>query len=303
LLAVVASKPRLAALLGAGCIAFSGIFFRFSGVSPSTATVFRCLYALPLLYLLASQEDRREGPRAARERWLAVGAGVFFAFDLLAYHHAVEEVGAGLGTVLPNLQVVFVAIAGWILWRERPTGRVLAALPLAIAGAILISGVFERSAYGRNPGLGVAFGLTAAVSYGAFLLVIRHGNRSGARSFGTLLDASAATVVVAIAAGLIVGDLDLVPTFPAHAWLLLLALTSQVAGYGFINISLPRLPAVLTSVLLLAQPVATVILGALLLGEAPSPGQLLGVVALLAGLAVASLPVGRVRSQLRTATD
>jgi drug/metabolite transporter (DMT)-like permease len=265
--------------------------------------VFRCLYALPFLFLLARQEDLREGACPPRERWLAAGAGVFFAFDLLAYHHAVEQVGAGLGTVLPNLQVVFVAIAAWIIWRERPSGQVLLALPLAIAGAILISGVFERAPYGQNPPLGVAFGLIAAISYGAFLLVIRQGNRSGERSFGTLLDASAMTVLVGLIAGFIVGDLDLRPTLPAHGWLLLLAITSQVAGYGFINISLPRLPAVLTSVLLLAQPVATVILSAILLGESPSPGQLLGVAALISGLAVASVPLGRVRDRLRTATE
>ena len=265
--------------------------------------MFRCLYALPFLFLLARQEDLREGARPPRERWLAAGAGIFFAFDLLAYHHAVEQVGAGLGTVLPNLQVVFVAIAAWIIWRERPSGQVLLALPLAIAGAILISGVFERAPYGQNPPLGVAFGLIAAISYGAFLLVIRQGNRSGERSFATLLDASAMTVLVGLIAGFIVGDLDLRPTLPAHAWLLLLAITSQVAGYGFINISLPRLPAMLTSVLLLAQPVATVILSAILLGESPSPGQLLGVAALISGLAVASLPLGRVRDRLRTATE
>jgi len=111
------------------------------------------------------------------------------------------------------------------------------------------------------------------------------------------------TVLVGLIAGFIVGDLDLRPTLPAHGWLLLLAITSQVAGYGFINISLPRLPAVLTSVLLLAQPVATVILSAILLGESPSPGQLLGVAALLSGLAVASVPLGRVRDRLRTATE
>jgi drug/metabolite transporter (DMT)-like permease len=60
---------------------------------------------------------------------------------------------------------------------------------------------------------------------------------------------------------------------------------------------------VLTSVLLLAQPVATVILSAILLGEKPSPGQLLGIAALISGLAVASVPPGRVRDRLRTATE
>ena len=293
-------------MLGAGCIAFSGIFFRYSGVSPSTATVFRCLYALPLLLLLARGEDHRLGPRPRGERVLAIGAGAFFALDLLTYHHAVEEVGAGLGTVLPNLQVVLVGVAGWLLWRERPGRRALLALPVVGLGAVLISGVLDHAAYGRNPGLGVLFGLVAGASYSAYLIIIRQGNRGGSRAFGSLLDASATTVAVATVAGLLTGDLDLRPAFPAHAWLILLALTSQVAGYGLINISLPRLPAVLTSMLLLAQPVMTVVLAAVLFGEAPSPGQLLGVGLILGGVALATAPLDRVgdgrRSEIPTSS-
>src|SRR5688572_26908506 len=36
------SRPTLAAVLGAGCIAFSGILVRLADVSPDTAAVFRC---------------------------------------------------------------------------------------------------------------------------------------------------------------------------------------------------------------------------------------------------------------------
>ena len=56
-------SPRVAALLGASCLSFSGIFFRLSGTSPSTATLFRCLYALPLLFLLAGWRSARNGDR------------------------------------------------------------------------------------------------------------------------------------------------------------------------------------------------------------------------------------------------
>ena len=87
-----------------------------------------------------------------------------------------------------------------------------------------------------------------------------------------------------------IGDLDLTPGPAALGWLLLVALTSQVAGYGLINLSLPRLPAAVTSVLLLAQPVITVVAAAILLGERPSPFQLLGVAALLVGVVVAAGP-------------
>ncbi len=71
----------------------------------------------------------------------------------------------------------------------------------------------------------------------------------------------------------------------------MLALSSQVLGWLLITVSLPRLPAVATSLLLTLQPVATVVFAAILLGEDPSPLQLVGAAAILAGLVVAS--VGR----------
>ncbi|GAC1332138.1 MAG: hypothetical protein NVSMB13_20680 [Mycobacteriales bacterium] len=94
--------------------------------------------------------------------------------------------------------------------------------------------------------------------------------------------------MVAAALGLVSGGVDLVPSWPAHGWLLLLALSSQVVGWLLISVSLPRLPAALTSVLLLLQPVSSVALGAVLLGESPSAGQLLGVGLILAGVVAAT---------------
>jgi len=74
----------------------------------------------------------------------------------------------------------------------------------------------------------------------------------------------------------VIGEADLVPTWPAHGWLLVLALSSQVLGWLLITVSLPRLPAALTSVTLTIQPVGSVFLGVILLGESPSLLQLAG---------------------------
>ncbi len=54
---------RACALLGAIAIAFSSILVRLSHASPSTAAIFRCLFALPVLGVLAWLEDRRFGTR------------------------------------------------------------------------------------------------------------------------------------------------------------------------------------------------------------------------------------------------
>ena len=53
----------------------------------------------------------------------------------------------------------------------------------------------------------------------------------------------------------------------AMLWLVLLAIGSQVIGWLLIGLALPRLPVVETSVLLLGQPVFTVIWGVLLFDE------------------------------------
>jgi drug/metabolite transporter (DMT)-like permease len=96
---------------------------------------------------------------------------------------------------------------------------------------------------------------------------------------------------VSLAAGLGLGTLDLVPSWPAHLWLVLLGVSAQSAGYLFISLSLPRLPAVVVSIILLAQPVLAVFLAVLIVNEAPSLGQFVGVALLLGGIALATVPL------------
>ncbi len=269
-------------------IAFSAILVRLAEVTPETAAVFRCVYALPALGLLAVAERRRFGPRPARERRLGLLAGVLFAADLVFWHHAIADVGAGLATVLGNLQVVLVAFLAWMLLGERPSARMAMALPVVVLGAVLISGVLEQDAYGDEPARGVLYGVLTTIAYAGFILVLRQTNTDVRRPAGPLFDATLSGAAVAAAAGALYGATDLVPAWPAHGWLVLLALSSQVVGWLLISVSLPRLPAALTSLLLLIQPVSSVALAALILDERPSLLQVTGVVVILAGVVVAA---------------
>ncbi len=281
---------KVCAVLGAVTIAFSSILVRLSHATPSTAAIFRCAYALPLLGLLAWREDRRLGSRSWRSRRAALAAGVFFAADLLLWHRSIADVGAGLATVLANIQVVLVPLVAWMVLAERPGRRVLAALPVALLGVILISGAFEHGAYGRNPTRGAIFGVGAGVAYVGFLLLLRRGGADLRRPAGPLFDATATATVLCIIAGEILGDAHLVPSWPGAAWLITLALTSQVLGWLLITVSLPRLKAALIALLLTVQPVGSVALAALIFAESPSVLQVIGVAMVLAGLLVATAP-------------
>jgi drug/metabolite transporter (DMT)-like permease len=289
-------RPVLAALAGALAISFSGILFRAAHVSPTTGAMYRCLLALPVLWPLSWLENRKYGPRPLRQRALAWLAGVLFALDLIAWHYGIEQVGAGLATVLGNLQVVFVGLLAWVILGERPSNRSLAAIPVALFGVLLISGVLESGAYGKNPGLGVVYGILTALFYSGFLLVLRAGNEDIRRPAGPLFDATLVSGLTCIPIGLALGNLDWTPGWPAWGYLLLLAWSSQALGWLLISITLPRLPAAITSVLLTFQPVLTVLFAWAILGESPSPLQLGGVALVLSGLLIAT--TGRRQAQV-----
>jgi drug/metabolite transporter (DMT)-like permease len=287
----VGQRPVPAVLVAAVGIAFSGILFRLSHVSASTGAFYRCVWALPPLFLLARLEDRRYGKRDRRAVLLAWLAGALFAADLVLWHNAIELVGAGLATVLGNIQVVLVGLLAWVLLGEQPRRSELAAIPIVGFGVVLISGALEHGAYGANPRLGAVYGVLTGIAYSGFLLVLRQGSKDLRRPAGPLFTATLSSAIFCALIGAVIGDLDLTPSLSATGWLVVLALSSQVLGWLLISSALPRLPAVVTSILLTLQPVLSVVFAALIIDESPSRLQLAGAGCILSGLIVAT--VGR----------
>ena len=218
----------------------------------------------------------------------------------MLWHYAIEEVGAGLATVLGNMQVVIVGVLAWALFRERLSRNSLLAIPVAMLGIVLISGVFENGAYGDNPALGAFYGVLTGLAYSGFLLALRRSS-DPRRVAGPLFEATLASMIFVVPIGLVLGNLDFTPPLEATFWLIVLALTSQVVGWLLISISLARLPTALTSVLLTLQPLLAVLFAAWLVDERPSPLQLVGAAAILAGLIIASAGRDRERPAPRAA--
>ena len=294
-------RPLAFAAGGAFVIAFSAILVRLADVSPSTAAVFRCAYALPLLAALAMIERRRHGSRTSRERSVALLAGVFFAADLTFWHHSIAAVGAGLATVLGNVQVVLVGVIAWVALGERPHRRSAQAVPVVLLGVVLISGALGSGAYGDDPLLGTVYGLLTALTYAIFILLLRRAGADARRPAGPLFDASLSSAVFAALAGVALGDVDFAPALESQAWLVTLALSSQVLGWLLISVSLPRLPALLTAITLTLQPVGSVLLSVVLLSEDPSAVQLAGVAIVIAGIVLATAQARRTSDELSLA--
>ncbi len=167
------------------------------------------------------------------------------------------------------------------------------AIPAMLAGVVLISGIVGAEAYGADPRAGVAIGFITAVSYAGYLLVIRQASPDH-RPAGPVAIATAVTGLLAGLFGAGVGSLDLLPAWPALGFLLAYGVVSQSIGYIAIQTALPKLPAVISSVLLLVQPVTTLVLGVLLLGEDPSGEQVVGVLMVVGGIALATGAIRRI---------
>jgi drug/metabolite transporter (DMT)-like permease len=276
---------------------------RLAGTSASLTALGRCAFALPVLGGLALLERRRGAPRLApRSRWLARLAGLFLAGDLILWSHSITAIGAGLGTVVTNLQVLIVSLLAWLILGERPRRSLMLASPVMLAGLALVGGLAGGQAYGTDPSLGVGYGAGVAVLYAVYILLLRQATSPGkadgrpAAVAGVLFEATAGAVAGSVVLGLVTGDFHVGPgllTWPALGWLVLLALTSQVLGWLLITVSMPRLPAAMIGALLLVQPAGSVALSYVILGERPSALQLLGVALVLTGVLVAVSGRGR----------
>src|SRR5579862_2970413 len=296
------SMPVAAALLGAACISSSAVVMKLASTSASITALGRCVFALPLLGALVLYE-RRRGAQAlpSRGRWLARLAGAFLAADLIVWSHTIDAIGAGLGTVVTNLEVLIISLMAWLFLGERPRRSLVLASPVMLAGLVLVGGLADfghARGYGTDPALGVGLGLVVAFLYAIYILTLRQATftrvtgvtgATGPRTAvaAPLFEATLGCAVTAAVLGLVLHDYRLGPAWPTLGWLALLALTSQVIGWLLITVSMPRLPAGIIGALLLVQPAGSVALSYAILGERPSSLQLAGVALILTGVLVA----------------
>lgn len=286
--------PLVAALIGAVAISFSAVWFELADVGAVTGAFFRVTYALPILLLLWWRVRDRDR-RSRKARLLALGAGLALGLDFICWHLAIEHIGTGLATLIANCQVVIVAVLAWLIFDERPSRMVMIAIPIVLSGVALVSGLGQEGSFGADPVLGTALAVGAAVFYGGFLLAYRRSNRVQSPAVGSLLDATAGALVSTLIAAPLLGSFDPIPSWPAHGWLLALAVGSQVVGWLAIGYALPRLPAAETSTFILLQPMLTMVWGAILFMERPSPLQLAGAALVLAGVGMVAMVSSRRR--------
>ncbi|MBB4683303.1 DMT family transporter [Amycolatopsis jiangsuensis] len=276
--------PRLLAAAGSLCVALSSVFIKISGASGATSSFWRCLFALPVLALLARTEARRTGVRTKLVPPLLAGLGL--GLDFVLWGEAIPRVGAGIATVLLAVQVVIVPVLAFAFLADRPDRRFLVTAPVLIGGIVLAGGFIGTTVTGPDPVLGALSALAAGAGYSVYLLLIRFSSGPSTQVRSLLL-ATVSAGAVAVLLGVPFHRLDFTPGWPAFGWFVALSLIGQVAGWLLIAGALPRMSSATGATLMLLQPVGAVVFGIVLLGEEPSVLQLTGCAVVLAAVCFA----------------
>lgn len=283
--------PRLLAVAGSLCIALSPILIALSGTSPGTATMFRCLLALPVLVPLALLERRRLRPLRGQvptgRPWLVVVGGVLLGLDMTLWAGAIHAVGAGISTVLVNVQVVILPLLAFLVLGERVRPSFLVAVPVMLGGVALAGGLAGGAGAASDPVTGTLLALLAAFAYAGYLLFLRLGSAPGQRC-GPVTLATAAAALSSFVLGTLWEGVDLTPGWAALGWLALLAVVGQSIGWVLIAAGMAQLPSSTGASILLLQPVGAVLLGMLVLGQFPTTWQLVGCAVVIAAVAFAA---------------
>jgi drug/metabolite transporter (DMT)-like permease len=274
-----------ALLAGATCIALSPIWVRVAEVGPTASAFWRVALAVPLLWALMPLAPPSE-PSVARGQWkLLALAGLAFAGDLAFWHWSIKFTSVANSTLLANLASIFVTLAAWVIWRQRPSALFLMGLGSALAGVAML----VRTSLDFSPSalLGDALGVVTAMFYAWYLLSVKDVRDRGASTLRLMAVTTTVTAAILFPVALASGEALMPET--AMGWLKLLGLAwvSHSAGQGLIAYALAHLPAAFSSVSLLFQPVMAAVFAWLLLGEPLVALQVAGGVVVLIGIYLA----------------
>ena len=281
------ATPALLVTAGAVMISFAAVFVRLADVRATTSAFYRLVFGAAALGLLLALSPRM---RAGFGRgWGgSVVIAAFFTADLWFWHRSILYIGPGLSTLLANFQVFVLATVGIVWLKERVGWRFAAGTGLAMLGLWLL---FGRDWAGLNAEAraGIVLGLLTACAYAGYLLSLRgfQVRDVAMRSEARLLQVSLVCALFLGAINLVEGHGFAIPDGRSLASLIGLGVVCQVLGWLAITRGLPGLPASLVGLLLLLQPVLSMVWDLVWFGLELVAVQWLG-----AGLALVGIYLG-----------
>lgn len=275
--AAFATLLLIALMMGANHVAARLAFD--NGVSVATAVVFRSgVTALVVgLLLLLYRVPVRLQPA---QRKALFGIGLLVGVQSLCLYASVARLPVALALLAFNTYPLWTALWARLVYGQRPQARVLRAMPVMLVGLALaldVSGAASglgASGHWSQIGVGVAYALAAAATFGLALVITQHetGGLDGRiRSAVTM----SIVCIMALIACAVQGDLAL-PQAPVGWWGLLGLTVLYGTAFTIMFTVLPKLGVVGNSAIMNIEPIFALVLAWAILGQSIAAVQVAG---------------------------
>jgi drug/metabolite transporter (DMT)-like permease len=287
-------------IVGIFAVSTASILIRFArqtGVPALVVAAYRLTFATILLSPIVLRRYTAELRQLTRRDWAtAMLSGAFLALHFATWISSLDYTTVTSSVVLVSTSPIWVALASWLLLRERLSRPIVAGLVVTVAGGLIV-GLSDSSGLAVS-GVqlwGDALALAGAWFVAGYLIIgryLRHRMSLIAYIFIVYGTAAVFLIGLAVASG---GSLIADPAGAAYppiafVWLILLAVLPQLLGHSSYNYALRYLPTTYVAVVALAEPIDTSILAFLLLHEMPPPLTIVGAAIILIGISIASVP-------------
>lgn len=282
-------------VLAAIAFGTSGAFLKpllESGWSPAATVTLRAGIAALVLLPIALVSLRGRWDSVWRARWRILGMGlVGVAGTQLAYFAALQRIPVSTALLIEYLAPLILVGVVWVTTRRAPKAVVLVGSVAAIGGLALVIG---PGSLGSADGLGILFAFIGAIGCAGYYVIAARPSQGlppvAFAAAGLLLGAVSLAIVGATGLVPFTLDFDSVVLFESSvAWWVPLLFVG-VVGTGFAYAASITASEILGSRLISFVGLLEVVFASLfawvLIGEALTPLQLLGGLAILAGIAL-----------------
>lgn len=271
-----------ALITGLVAVSTAAVLFRLAEAPALPAAFWRLTFATAML----APWRWREVVQAVRDpRVLGLQAvvGLVLAVHFATWFESLHRTSVAASLVLVTFHPVLVAVAGAIWLNERPGGRGIAGIGLALVGVVILAGGRGPDQFAGTALSGNLLAFAGAVAMAAYLLAGRHARRRLSTLAWVVPVYGFAAVFLGIGT---VANGDAVTGYSLEQWAYFLALAAvpMVLGHTMFNLALGDLPAWTVSTGILAEPPGGTALAVVVLGEVPTVNQVVGGTITLVGL-------------------
>ncbi len=255
-----------------------------------------CRSGMALLVLAALVAWQRAWPRlpAGTRRW-QLALGLLVAVQSLCLYSAVARIPVALALLVANVFPVLLALFTWGFGGRPPARRAAVVMGVILVGLVLALDVPARLAEAESGGSDIAWGagillaLGAATVFALGLWITEHRLRvlpGAVRSFYTMATVCGA-MVLAGGSGLVPGGM--VWPHDTAGWSALgVLMLLYSGGFTVLFVAMPRLDMTRNAPVMNIEPIATLFLGWMVLGQWVGPLQMLGALVVVAGIVALS---------------